>query len=214
MKLITSIFLFRSLCIAICIGLLFSCASGPKFYNHLRVNAIPPAKEIFRAVKIGSIESNFYFVSNNNLSDGFTKSLAGNNYLGEPDQYIINVNLTKGSISWGSIGTATVSINYDMIDSLTGEKVFDTTVESTATAIYEMNLRNVLMGDANQEKYGLASYHTGAANKKTDLEFGFPEPGTPINAKDGMARQQFVVHTALRKNFAEFLDRLNKSFNK
>jgi hypothetical protein len=201
--------------------LLCSCANDPSIYNHIRANAIHPSKPMQQSVRLGTVESHFNAIATEPFKAAITKSLLGNNYLGEHDKYQLNAKLVKGNISWGLSNTADISVDYEVIDTLTGESVWSTHIESTATATTTLNIFKLIGESVRDAAVGFTTFDSGivttdpyVSSPKVDAEFAYPELGAPINAQDGGRRQQYVAYTALRKNFVELLNQLNRKFVK
>lgn len=201
--------------------LLCSCAVEPRKHDHLRANVIQPSKPMHQSLRLGTVESRFNGIRAESFKTAMTNTLAGNNYLGDHDKHQINATIVKGHINWGLTNTADLSIDYEVIDTLTGDVVWNTHIDSTATAKTSLNIFKLIGESVRDAAIGVVTLNSGVettdpynTNPKVDAEFGYPDLGAPINATDGALRQEYVAYTALRKNFVELLNQLNRKFAK
>ena len=194
--------------LAFSIAIFCSCASN-QTNNNLRANAIPPSKILENSIRLEKVESQYKGIKKEIFVYAITKSLDGNNYLGEQDKYLLNATIIKGNVTNGLTNTADISIKYELIDSLTGDLAWSNQIDSTATAAIKLNLLSIIFKSIGDAALGFPTMNKGdvvftdyeKTDPKMDAEFGYPPLGTPINAKDGLLRQQYAINTALRKNF-------------
>lgn len=201
----------------ICLLLSLSgCQSNPVKYNHLRAGSIPPNNILYESIRVGEVISSFRGIPSNDLKEAFTKSLSGNNYITESDKFKVNINLTKGDITGVFTNEINLTIHYEVISTLTETIVLTKNIESKAIVKSSKlaplldGLNHALTGHTDYNKH-IVTTNTYRSSRKEDIEFGFPDLGTPVNAKDPTSRIKFATDTALRKNFAEFLGLLNSN---
>ncbi|WP_331344772.1 hypothetical protein [Cellvibrio sp. UBA7661] len=203
--------------VTIALVLFTGCQSNSIKYNHLRAGAITPNNILHESIRIGAVTSSYRKIPAKDLKEAFAKSLSGNDYLSESDKFKINVNLVKGDINGAFTTEVILSIQYEVVSTLTDTIVFTRTIDSKAIAktsmlapLIEGLVTGAFTGQAKFSK-GIEKTNTYRPSRQEDLEFGFPDPGTPVNAKDATLRIKYATDTSLRKNFAEFLIQLNST---
>ncbi len=204
------------ICLSFLFILLSGCETNPTKYNHLRAGSIAPNSALYESIKIGEVTSAFGRIPTKDLKEAFTKSLSGNNYLSENDKFKVNISLTKGSINGVFTQEVSLTVNYEVISTLTDTTIFTKSIESKA--IVTTSKLAPLFEGVNYALTGHLDHRTNIvttnayrSSRKEDIEFGFPELGTPISAKPADLRINYMIDTALRKNFADFLKQLNSS---
>ncbi|WP_062064662.1 hypothetical protein [Cellvibrio sp. OA-2007] len=196
--------------------LLSGCQANSIKYNHLRAGSITPSNIFYESIRIGEVTSSFRKIPSNDLKEAFTKSLSGNNYITESDKFKVNVKLTNGDISGVFTNEVSLTIQYEVISTLTDTTVLTKNIESRAIvkssklAPLLEGINHALTGHTDYNKH-IVTTNTYRSSRQEDIEFGFPDLGTPVNAKDPSSRIKFAIDTALRKNFADFLGVLNSN---